>query len=547
MHGCADGAPNHMQESIKGVRHVMHKGSFVAKSACDYSSEITKGSTPDLTQKEKKVNHSSRDAKCKDGRLLAEMTDPNEVFVYDSIVVIQNVKYKKFTHRVANEIVDDGNMAKMHHLMTAGLTPDTLVYLEDMDDTPYSLEAWNGNQMIHQTKITKFEGILEGESGETADEINRRFAGDDEDEDIVLVDRPIPKPRDAGAIDFNIQIPDGCDSDSQICLALDADTTPEEFTFDLEFNVNAEEASASLTTDIVCELWPDPSLKSAKGSAEGCVTDGIKGAISLGITVCLGGSFDYESGDASPAEQTYEVDISFTAEAGVWKVDVDLEIEGSLTMKVESVNDQVYFIGYDGLITDDVSVGVASAGLGIGLDYDTQSYSTYNEPNGWGTKFYGQVTWGVDLWLWSDSGTYTHVFSCEPSVNPLCGGSGDPGPPTTFPGDKLTANESLKYNTLLVSSDGVYVLKLQSDGNLVLYAPGGRAIWDSGTNGDSSTEAIMQDDGNFVIYDQSGNAPWSSGTDGEGGTYIVMQEDGNLVIYNNNGDAVWATNTCQTC
>jgi hypothetical protein len=480
------------------------------------------------------------------------MTDPNEVFVYDSIVVIQNVKYKKFINRVANAIVDDGDMAMVHHLMSSGLIPDTLVYLEDMDDTPHSLEAWNGNQMIHQTMITKFEGMLEGESRETADEINRRFAGDDEDEDIVLVDRLIPKPRVDEEFDFDFAIPVGCDSlegfESVLCLALifDEKSDSKEIELKFDFKVNGGEESASLTTDIVSELLPEPSLKSAKASAEGCVIDGINGTINLEITVCLGGSFEYEFGDASPAEQTYEVDISFEAKAGVYDVDVSLEAKGSLTMQVESVNDQFYFIGYDGLISSDATIGVASAGLGIGLDYDTQNYTTYNEPNGWSTKFFGQVTWGVDLWLWATSGTFTHVFSCEPSVNPLCGGSGDPAPPTNYPGDQLTANESLKYNTVMVSSNKDYILSLQSDGNLVVYGPDKAVLWASGTNGVSATEAIMQDDGNFVIYDQSGGTPWTSGTEGEGGTYIVMQDDGNLVIYNANGDDVWDTGTCQT-
>ncbi|AZZ55519.1 hypothetical protein C5E08_06185 [Rathayibacter iranicus] len=57
-------------------------------------------------------------------------------------------------------------------------------------------------------------------------------------------------------------------------------------------------------------------------------------------------------------------------------------------------------------------------------------------------------------------------------------------------------------------------LHLQGDGNIVVYGPGDRALWSSGTNGHSGEEfkVVMQDDSNFVLYSMSGgqHALWSS-------------------------------------
>lgn len=60
---------------------------------------------------------------------------------------------------------------------------------------------------------------------------------------------------------------------------------------------------------------------------------------------------------------------------------------------------------------------------------------------------------------------------------------------------------------------------------------------------------LMQSDGNLVLYENFSTTRkpvWASNTDGKGGTYAVIQHDGNLVIYRPNGSGVapvWATNT----
>lgn len=58
-------------------------------------------------------------------------------------------------------------------------------------------------------------------------------------------------------------------------------------------------------------------------------------------------------------------------------------------------------------------------------------------------------------------------------------------------------------------------------------------------------ELVMQGDGNLVIYDFFRKPLWSSKTNGKGGKKLAMQSDGNLVIYTQENKPVWASNTVQ--
>lgn len=115
--------------------------------------------------------------------------------------------------------------------------------------------------------------------------------------------------------------------------------------------------------------------------------------------------------------------------------------------------------------------------------------------------------------------------------------------------DRLESGSRLLVNQTLHSADGRFTLVLQSDGNLVEYAPGPQALWATGTDGSSTYCAVMQEDGNFVLYEPDGHAVWSSGTEGNWGAILVLQNDSNLVIYDheswfdNPARALWATNT----
>src|SRR5687768_3805706 len=73
---------------------------------------------------------------------------------------------------------------------------------------------------------------------------------------------------------------------------------------------------------------------------------------------------------------------------------------------------------------------------------------------------------------------------------------------------------------------------MQSDGNLVLRAPGNVPTWASNTAGRTGANLHMQSDGNLVAR-APGNVPvWASGTNGNPGTVLQVQDDGNAVLYN---------------
>ena len=107
----------------------------------------------------------------------------------------------------------------------------------------------------------------------------------------------------------------------------------------------------------------------------------------------------------------------------------------------------------------------------------------------------------------------------------------------------LSPNGSLFVNQTLVSTNGVFELIMQADGNLVLYRLSNmHPEWATGTNGKDVQRAIMQTDGNLVLYNFNGGAVWASNTNGNPGSFLVMQDDGNLVIYRPNVP-IWASNT----
>jgi hypothetical protein len=96
----------------------------------------------------------------------------------------------------------------------------------------------------------------------------------------------------------------------------------------------------------------------------------------------------------------------------------------------------------------------------------------------------------------------------------------------------------------MCSPNTLYCLVQQAtDGNLVLYKPGGRPLW---ANGVAGYFTAMQGDGNLVSYDAVGRPLWASNTGGYGTSTAVLQDDANLVVYRaSDGRPTWASNTGQ--
>jgi len=113
----------------------------------------------------------------------------------------------------------------------------------------------------------------------------------------------------------------------------------------------------------------------------------------------------------------------------------------------------------------------------------------------------------------------------------------------TRPPSEMRDGDILEIGSSLLSLDERYTFILQGDGNLVLYKPGGRAIWSSGTVGKGAVRLVMQYDGNLVLYRADWTPVWYSSTAGNSSSALIPQSDGNLVLYKTGGRPTWWSGT----
>ncbi|MEV2256905.1 hypothetical protein AB0I94_41270 [Streptomyces sp. NPDC050147] len=106
-----------------------------------------------------------------------------------------------------------------------------------------------------------------------------------------------------------------------------------------------------------------------------------------------------------------------------------------------------------------------------------------------------------------------------------------------------TPEATIRRNQAWTSGNGRAILRLQEDGNFVLYRESvSKPVWASNTAGESAAYAVMQEDGNLVVYTENDKPLWASDTNGRSGAHLAVQDDGNVVIYHR-GKPIWATNT----
>ena len=113
----------------------------------------------------------------------------------------------------------------------------------------------------------------------------------------------------------------------------------------------------------------------------------------------------------------------------------------------------------------------------------------------------------------------------------------------TSESELIMPNRSYYMDSYWHSSNFKYYLKMQSDGNLVIYNKKGKALWSSGTHGNPEAILSMQSDGNLVIYNKNNNAIWSSGTYGNPGAYAGLTNgtwsaNCDFNIYNSQGKKI---------
>lgn len=135
----------------------------------------------------------------------------------------------------------------------------------------------------------------------------------------------------------------------------------------------------------------------------------------------------------------------------------------------------------------------------------------------------------------------------------------------TYAGSNLDSGETLNGGSYLQSPNGQYELTMSEDGALTLFNLTGAAcpMWiqpplswvpvgQRAADGDEYGPApvpgsyltMQSSDGNLVLYPPGGgDSPWASGTTGNPGAYLSVQNDGNMVVYSSSGSALWSTSS----
>jgi hypothetical protein len=68
-------------------------------------------------------------------------------------------------------------------------------------------------------------------------------------------------------------------------------------------------------------------------------------------------------------------------------------------------------------------------------------------------------------------------------------------------------------------------------------------IWASNTANKGATKLVFQDDGNMLVFGANNNILFQTKSGSHPQGFLRMQDDGNLVIYEQGGQPVWASNT----
>jgi len=97
-------------------------------------------------------------------------------------------------------------------------------------------------------------------------------------------------------------------------------------------------------------------------------------------------------------------------------------------------------------------------------------------------------------------------------------------------GDRLYAGEYLDAGDQLTSPTGAYVLRVQDDGNVVIYSRAGVPQWATGTRG-TGNWFLLDETESLNVLSASDQVLWHGGRSSVSVSMVVLQDDGNLVIY----------------
>jgi hypothetical protein len=134
--------------------------------------------------------------------------------------------------------------------------------------------------------------------------------------------------------------------------------------------------------------------------------------------------------------------------------------------------------------------------------------------------------------------------------------NGEYGGATCLPGqisNFMSDNDVLRGGQALVSSDGLKMLLMDTDGSLKLIDQQ-IVYWSKTFPNPKNRFLVLQWQGNFVIYDSCGQSicpVWASETElataanpsGIGPYHLFLQNDRNLILIDGNEKVLWASNT----
>jgi hypothetical protein len=146
-----------------------------------------------------------------------------------------------------------------------------------------------------------------------------------------------------------------------------------------------------------------------------------------------------------------------------------------------------------------------------------------------------------DMYGWSHNLDIEAKTGCYGIISTTTGGTiTSTITPTEFKGDRLHVGEYIKTGQGLQSSDQVYTLTMNLDGNLVLKSKyNENIIWQTNTKGQNA-ELTVDSTGNITIKNND-ELLWQSNTAGTNCT-LVLQFDGNLILMDDAIKFKWSKN-----
>lgn len=109
--------------------------------------------------------------------------------------------------------------------------------------------------------------------------------------------------------------------------------------------------------------------------------------------------------------------------------------------------------------------------------------------------------------------------------------------------DRLAWPYTLVPTQGLVSANGLYRLRLEPSGDLVIRDAAGAMLWNSCTAEGRSLYARVASSGVLTVYDTQSNPIWTAGAPGHSGAELTLQNSGVAILKTSGGSTLWTSST----